>query len=146
MAVPPAPSEVVIAASVPAVGIAQLPAPAAGSSATMARVPPWYGSETAVQPPAVAARYPPPFMNLALTCWPAAVVNGPELVSLAWNGLAHAAFRYSASVSTHPMPFSEPGGSSCGMCPRVAAATAWLISWAARSGLLSNGTWATPAS
>ena len=126
-------------------GVAQFPAPAAGSSATMASVPPRYGSETAVQPPAVAIRYPPPFMKLALTCRPAAVVNGPGRVSAASNGVAHAAFRYSASVSTHPMSFSEPGGSRCGMRPRVAAATAWLISWAARSGSLSNGTWATPA-
>ena len=119
--------------------------PEGGSSATIASLPPRYGSRAAVQPAALAVRYGPPFMNGAVTCCPAAVVNGPGLVWLASNGVAHAARRYSASVSTQPMPVQRGGGSSRGICPRVAAAIAWSIS-AARSGLLSNGACATPAS
>ena len=64
---------------------------AGGSSASMASLPPLYGSHTAVQPPARTARYGPPVMNCAVTCRPAAVVNGSGLVSMASNGVAHAA-------------------------------------------------------
>ncbi len=84
-------------------------------------------------------------MNLAETSRPAAVRNSWLLVADAWNGWAQAAFRYSASVSTQPMPGSEPAPSSRGMCPRVAAAMAWSICWAARPGSASSGTRATPA-
>ena len=48
-------------------------------------------------------------MNFACTCPPAAVRNGPGLVSLAANGLAQSASRYSASVSTQPRPRTNPG-------------------------------------
>ena len=57
----------------------------------MASWPPLYGSHTAVQPPARTARYEPPVMNCAVTCRPAAVVNGPGLVWFGSNGAAHAA-------------------------------------------------------
>ena len=40
-----------------AAGIVQPVAPAGGSSASMASLPPLYGSQTAVQPPAPTARY-----------------------------------------------------------------------------------------
>jgi hypothetical protein len=74
-------------------------------------------------------------------------VNGPGLVSSGSNGVVHAACRYSASVSTQPMwSSSEPGLSSCGICPLVAFAIAWLISSLACSGSVSNGAFARPAS
>ena len=85
-------------------------------------------------------------MNFALTRVPAALVNGAGLVSLAVNGWAQAACRYSASVSTQPMPASDCGPSSPVMCPRVAAAIALLISCAASAGRCSTGTCRTPAS
>src|SRR5580700_4528272 len=90
----PVPARVaVIPARVLAGGMAQVPAsaPAGGSSATMPSLPPWYGSQTPVQPPALAERYRPPFMNGTLTWAPAAVVNGAGLVWLASNGVAQAA-------------------------------------------------------
>ncbi len=87
----------------------------------MASRPPRYGNATAVQPEAWACRNRPPFMNLAATAWPAAVANVCVLVLVASNGLAQAAFRYSASVSTQPRFCTESGVSSRGMCPRVAA-------------------------
>ena len=83
----------VIAARAAAAGIVQAASPAGGSSASMASLPPLYGSQTAVQPPAWTARNSPPVMNCAVTPWPAAVVNGPGLVKLTSNGVAHAACR-----------------------------------------------------
>ena len=70
-------------------------------------------------------------MNFTLTRRPFAAANGPGLVRLAWNGMAQAACRYSASVSTQPMPDSDAGLSSRGIWPRVAAAIDWSICWAA---------------
>ncbi len=84
-------------------------------------------------------------MNFAVTVRPAAVVNRSGVVSPASNGMAQAACRYSASVSTQPTPPSDPGASRCAIWPRVAAAMALLISPRAFSGCLSSGTRATPA-
>ncbi len=84
-------------------------------------------------------------MNLAVTRCPVAVVNWPGVVSAAWNGAAHLAFRYSASVSTQPMPRSWSPASRWLMCPRVAAAMAASICAAALSGLRSSGTCRTVA-
>src|SRR5580700_6582909 len=69
------------------------PEPAAGSRAIIDSSPPRYGSDTAVQPPEALTPNPFPCMSRALTCPPAAVVNGPDLVWLAWNGAAQAASR-----------------------------------------------------
>ena len=87
---PDAKREVIVPRAV-AAGIVQSEAPAGGSSASIASLPPLYGSQTAVQPPARTTRNWPPVMNCAVTCWPAAVMNGPGLVALASNGVAHAA-------------------------------------------------------
>ena len=85
-------------------------------------------------------------MNCAVTLRPAAVVNVPGLVASGSNGVAHAACRYSASVSTQPMRSSrEPGASNCGIWSLVAVAIAWLISCLASSGSFSSGAFARPA-
>src|SRR6266568_1231039 len=83
---------VAIAVTPVAAGIAQPAVPAGGSSASIASLPPLYGSRTAVQPAARTVRYSPPVMNCAVTRWPEAVVNGPGLVSLRSNGVSHGAF------------------------------------------------------
>ncbi len=81
------------ASSAEVAGRVQLAVPAGGSSATMPSLSPRYGSQTAVQPPALTARYRPPFMNCAVTLRPAELVNGPGVVWLDWNGAAQAASR-----------------------------------------------------
>ena len=73
-------------------GSAQPVVPAGGSRASMASLPPRYGSQTAVQPSAVVAPYAPLTMKCAVTRWPAAVVKESEMVSLGSNGVAQAAF------------------------------------------------------
>src|SRR5579862_4569713 len=82
---------VVMAPRIAVVGIAHAVAPAGGSSATMASLPPRYGSRAAVHPARLTVWYGPPCMNWAVTCRPAAVVNDPGLVWAASNGVAHAA-------------------------------------------------------
>src|SRR3984957_3387290 len=90
----PPPSLVASVPSCAAVGIAQPLAPADGSRAIMDSRPLPYGSQTAVQPSAVAPTYGPPFMNCALTWRPAAGVEGPDSVSPARNGGAQGPFRH----------------------------------------------------
>src|ERR1022692_3179753 len=94
LALPRGMSRVVIARSAATGGIGHPAAPEAGSIATIASLPPRYGSDTAVQPPALVVRKSPPCMNFTLIRRPAAVVNGPALVWLARNGVAQAACRY----------------------------------------------------
>src|SRR6516225_3265117 len=81
----------VIAPRAAAAGKVQPAEPAGGSSASIASLPPRYGSQTAVQPSEVTVRYRPPSMNCAVTGRPAAVVNGPGPVSFGSNGATQAA-------------------------------------------------------
>ncbi|HET9973914.1 MAG TPA: hypothetical protein VFQ68_37175 [Streptosporangiaceae bacterium] len=73
-------------------GRAQPVVPAGGSRASMASLPPRYGSQTAVQPSALTARYEPSTMKCAVTRWPAAVVKESGTVSSGSNGVAQGAF------------------------------------------------------
>src|SRR6266516_5108461 len=95
---------------------------AGGSSASIARRPPRYGSDAAVQPPAAAVAKPEPCRYRAVTL-PVPVANGAELVMARLNGCAHAACRYRASVRIQPICDSDPGGSSLLIWPPVSAAT-----------------------
>jgi hypothetical protein len=84
-------------------------------------------------------------MNRAVAVPPEAAVNGPCSVRLGENGVAQAAFRYRASVSTQAGPASDPGESSRGILPRVSRAIAALMSCAACTGSESSGTRDRPA-
>ena len=88
----PAARREVMAVRAAAAGNAQPAVPAGGSRASMASLPPRYGSQTAVQPSALTAWYGPLTMKCAVTRRPEAVVNGSGLVSPGSNGVAQAAF------------------------------------------------------
>src|SRR5947209_1555074 len=89
---PPAARREVMAVRAAAAGSAQPAVPAGGSRASMASLPPRYGSQTAVQPFTLTALYEPLIMKCAWTRRPAAVVKESGTVSLGSNGVAQAAF------------------------------------------------------